>query len=96
MYDRPDAARDEEATRALAVRFCRDVYLCTGATVYKWLSVPSMASRLNASIEDAQVAIKYGVRKGWLDGYGNPIFVVMLLEPGRSMFANADLALPRR
>ena len=95
MYDRPDAVRDEEAARALAVRFCRDVYLRTGATVYKWHPVPSMALRLNAAKGDAQAAIKYSVRKGWLDGYGNPILVVTLLESGRSMFANADLALPR-
>jgi hypothetical protein len=96
MFDRLDAMRDEEAVRGLAVRFCRDVYLGTRATVHKWQAVPSMELRLNASKEDTQAALKYAARKGWLDPFGDPIFAVMLLEPGRALFADADVALPRR
>ena len=96
MYDSLDRMSNEEVANGLAVRFCRDMYVATRAAVHKWHAVPSLELRLNASKEEAQVALKYAVRKGWLDPFGDPIFAVMLLEPGRALFANADVALPRR
>ena len=53
-------------------------------------------SRLGAGFEDMLAAVQYAVRKGWLDVFGDPIAHVMLLELGRRLFADADVALPKR
>ena len=95
MYDSLERIRDDDAARGLAVRFCREVYIGTRSSMHKWHAVSSMEMRLNASREDTQAALKFAIRKGWLDAFGDPIFAVILLEPGRVMFANADVALPK-
>jgi hypothetical protein len=87
---------DEEAAAGrLAIRICREIFMLTGDTVYTWHSVRPVALRLDAKPEATQAAIRYAVRKGWLDSFGRPTSIVVMLERGRALFADADVAVPK-
>jgi len=96
MHDRLDDVSDEQAARWLAVRFCREVYLLDESTDCWWHALQPLAYRLDADLEDTMAALNYAAHKGWLDLIGTPIAYAKLLEPGHRLFADADVALPRR
>lgn len=96
MFNHLNPASDEQAANGVAVRFCREVFLLDRTSAYKWQALQPLVTRLDASFEETLAALQYCLRKGWLDVFGDPAANVMLLEPGRALFANADVALPRR
>jgi hypothetical protein len=96
VFDHLNRISDEQAANDLAVRFCREIFVLDRTAAYKWQALAPLASRLDADFEGTLAAVKYAVRKGWVDVFGDPIAHVMLLEPGRALFANADVAFPRR
>ena len=96
MFDHLNRISDEQAANDLAVRFCREVFVLDRTSAYKWQALPPLVFRLDAGFEDTLAAVQYAVRKGWLDVFGDPVAHVMLLELGHRLFADADVALPKR
>jgi hypothetical protein len=96
MFDYLNSVSDEQAANGLAVRLCREVYLLNETTDYGWHAVHPLSYRLDAAFDDALLALKYAANKGWLDLIGTPVAYAKLLEPGRRLFANADVAFPKR
>ncbi len=95
MFDHLNRISDEQTANGLAVRLCREVYLLDRTSAYKWQALRPLVSRLDADFEESLAALQYAVRKGWLDIFGDPAAHVMLLEPGRALFADADVSLPK-
>jgi len=96
MLDRLFRLSDEQAANGLAVRFCREVYLLDETTDYGWHEVFAIVYRLDADTGDAHTALKYAVGRGWLDVIGTPLAYAKLREPGRRLFADADIAFQKQ
>jgi hypothetical protein len=89
-----DPATESNIIAALAVVVCREIYTLAGGAVGMWQAVYEVQDRLKVTHGEAQEALRYAVEKGWLNGFGTPMVSVMLLEPGRALFAG-QAALPR-
>jgi hypothetical protein len=85
MSDGP--AANLEMVAALAVVICREVYALVGGAVGTWQAVCDVQTRLEITEAEAQEALRYAVGKGWVEATGTPMVSVMLLEPGRALFA---------
>jgi hypothetical protein len=72
---------------ALAVAVCREIYILLRGEVQIWQAVHEVQERLNLSQPETQKALEYAVAKGWVLSTGPPRVSVMLLAPGRALFA---------
>jgi hypothetical protein len=96
MFDHLNRISAEQTAKGLAVRFCREVFLFDGTSVYKWQALKPIVLRLNADLEETHDALEYAVGRRRRDVFGDPAVNLMLLEAGRAVFADADISLPRR
>ena len=89
-----DPATESNMIAALTVVVCREIYTLAGGALGTWQAVYEVQDRLKVTQVEAQEALRYAVGKGWLNGFGAPMVSVMLLEPGRALFAG-QTALPK-